>query len=297
LYKALTETHLKPNVLHVLPALALLTAAAASAQTFTFQTIEVPGATTTQTVAFEPDGSVIGYYSTNFLKIHGLIDDAGTFRTLDLPGGNTLLVGANANYLIGRTSKTLSPITQGFSLNAAGTVTAIQVPGASSTYPAGIDASNRIFGYYNVPSGVPEEQGFILVNGVYKTFNVPNSNDTEVNCINQSGQIVGAYRLASSPTFNGFLYQNGKFTTISYPGAYQTSVQGINDAGEIVGYYSTAANSGNRGFVLKGTTFTSFAAPGATSTYAYGIDYAGRVAGFGLTPSGPEFGFIATPAE
>jgi hypothetical protein len=274
-------------------AVAFLAAAAASAQTFTFQIIEVPKALATEVRGFGPNGEALGTYA-NGLTFHGLIDDNGAFKTVNVPHeSSTILASANATTMVGQASSKL--VTVGFTLNSTGTFTTFQVPGANNTYASGIDAAGTIFGYYNVPSGLPEEQGFILNKGTYTTFKYPNANDTEVTGMNSSGQIVGSYRLADSFAFNGFLYADGKFTTISYPGAFQTNVQGINSLGEIVGYYSTSENSGYIGFVLNGATFTSFSAPNATSTYAYGINDAGQVAGFAISPTTAEFGYIATP--
>ena len=275
-------------------AVAFLAAAAASAETFTFQTVEVPKAFATELRGFAPNGEALGLYAIG-LTFHGLIDANGTFKAVNVPNENsTVLSGANATTLVGQTSN-LFGATLGFTMNSAGTAVTFQVPGANNTYPSGIDPAGTIFGYYNVPSDLPEEQGFILSKGVYTTFNVPNAYDTEVNGINDSGQIVGSYRLNNEFGFNGFLYAGGKFTTISYPGAAETHLQGINRSGEIVGYYSTSTNSGYIGFVLNGTTFTSFTAPNATSTYAYGINNAGQVAGFALGPGVVEFGYVATP--
>lgn len=285
------------HALNVVPSIAFLAASAAWAQSFTFETIEIPDAVTTQATAFGPSGQPIGYFSPNFFNFESFIDDAGTFKTVKFEGkAGTLLRGANATTLVGDTE---SGAEGGFILDASGTVTTVMVPGSSATFPTGIDAAGDVFGYFYVPSGVPEEQGFILSNGTYTTFDYPNAQDTEVNGINKLGEIVGSYRLSTSNPFSGFVYHKGKLTTINYPGAYQTSVQGINDAGEIVGYYSTSVSAGNLGFVLNGTTFSSFAPPTATNTYAYGINEAGQVVGFSLRPSGsgPEFGWVATPVN
>lgn len=285
------------NAFSIIPAIAFLTASAAWGQTFTFETIEISGAVSTQATAFGPSGQPIGYFSQNFFNFESFIDNSGTFKTLNFEGkAGTLLRGANATTLVGDTETGASG---GFTVDAAGTLTPIMAPGSSATFPTGIDAEGDVFGYYFVPSGLPEEQGFIFSKGTYTTFDLPNASDTEVNGINKAGEIVGSYRLSTSNPFSGFVYQKGKLTIINYPGAYQTSVQGVNDAGEIVGYYSTSPSSGNLGFVLNGTTFTSFAPPTATSTYAYGINDAGQVIGFSLRPSssGPEFGWVGTPVH
>jgi probable HAF family extracellular repeat protein len=83
----------------------------------------------------------------------------------------------------------------------------------------------------------------------FTTIDVPGALYTYPTGINDSGQIVGFYRDASS-TLHGFLLDNGSYTTLDVPGAYLTEAYGINDSGQIVGYYEDAA--GGHGFLLVG---------------------------------------------
>ncbi len=268
----------------------------AYAQTFTFETLAIPGATTTNAVGFGPGGEVLGY-DLDHKKINGFIEKKGHFDTVNVKGAfSTLLTDANATTIVGQTLSLLG-VTTGFSLDASGDVTTLAYPGAVSTYPTAINTSGVIVGYYDPPSGNAEEEGFVLRNGKYTNVYIPNTFDTEVSDINTSGTIVGSYRLQNSSAFVGYVYSKGKLTTIAYPGAYETNVQGINDAGEIVGYYSTAPNAGYIGFVLNGDTYTSFTAPESDSTYAYKINNAGQVVGFVIQTDGKEVGFVGTPTD
>ena len=61
----------------------------------------------------------------------------------------------------------------------------------------------------------------------------PNANLTEVNGINDAGQIVGVF--SSSTGNHGFVYNGGSFTFVDFPGSPETVPQGINNQGQIVG--------------------------------------------------------------
>jgi uncharacterized membrane protein len=99
---------------------------------------------------------------------------------------------------------------------------------------AAINDSGQIVRWY-LP-GYHAHHGFLLSGGVYTTFDVPNSEFTEVYGINDSGQIVGAHD--TGPTMNsGFLLSGDIFTTFDVPGSHSTFPYGINASGQIVGYY------------------------------------------------------------
>ena len=84
--------------------------------------------------------------------------------------------------------------------------------------------------------------GFLLSGGTYTTIDYPGAAGTQLNGLNDKGQIVG---VTSSSPFVGFLYDlaTQTFTTISYPRAAATTPFSINNAGTIAGYYTY----GNRG--------------------------------------------------
>jgi uncharacterized membrane protein len=108
--------------------------------------------------------------------------------------------------------------------------TAIDVPGATSTFATGINPRGDIVGGYGDASG---GHGFLLSNGTFTTIDVPGAISTFARGINSRGDIVGTYRDASGG--HGFLLSNGTFTTIDVPGASFTQPAGINARGDIVG--------------------------------------------------------------
>jgi probable HAF family extracellular repeat protein len=102
---------------------------------------------------------------------------------------------------------------------------------ASGLGPRSINNAGEIVGSY---FGGDRVHGFIDVNGVVTTLDVPGSIQTQVTGINNAGQIVGAYVDGGG---HGFLCSGGVFTTIDFPGALDTQLSGIDDSGEIVGTF------------------------------------------------------------
>ena len=101
--------------------------------------------------------------------------------------------------------------------------------------------------------------------------------------INNLGQIVGFYAVASSPQYLGFLYSGGVFTTILVPGSSNTVAEGINNEGQIVGNYSDA--SGTHGFVDTGGVFTTINGPAGSDAAVTGINDVGQITGYYNNPN------------
>jgi probable HAF family extracellular repeat protein len=128
-------------------------------------------------------------------------------------------------------------------------ITTLDVPGATYTFPQANNVFGQITGSYQDASfGV---HGFLRqTNGNVVTFDPSGSLETEATGINDLGQITGYYRDADG-TNHGFLRQrNGSFSTFDAPNSPfppdpdlcewrtdQTFAQGINLVGQIVGYH------------------------------------------------------------
>ena len=111
--------------------------------------------------------------------------------------------------------------------------TTIDVPGASSTLPRGINPRGDIVGFYGVAGAF---HAFLLHEGTFTDIDVPGAAFTRPRSINPQGDIVGFYGTGS--VSHGFLLIEGSFTTIDVPGASSTQAFGINPRGDIVGLYS-----------------------------------------------------------
>ena len=121
----------------------------------------------------------------------------------------------------------------------------------------------------------------------------PNAPATSVAGINNSGQIVGSYSVASSGGYQtfGFLLSSGSYTQIMVPGSLNTYAYGINNAGAIVGtYYQTATIC--HGFLLVANALKSIDFPGSTCSAASGINDSNQIVGWYSDNNGQSHGFL-----
>src|SRR5213593_2462215 len=82
-------------------------APAAFGSRFTFSTIDVPGAFSTEALGINNAGQIVGFFKDNIGSgQHGFLYDRGTFTTIDVPGADsTIALGINnARQIVGKTS-------------------------------------------------------------------------------------------------------------------------------------------------------------------------------------------------
>jgi hypothetical protein len=200
----------------------------------------------TQAYGINNSGQVVGdEYTGN--TTYGFLYNGNYFTNFSAPSGspNTVALGINSTgQIVGygtgpaTAGEEEGPL-EGF-LYLGGTVQILNMPGATST--------GEIVGYWQNLSGQASEGGFIYKNGVYTVINVPGSTATQLNAINDLGQILGVY-LDTNNVAHPFIYENGNYAPITVllegqvvVGAGNTSwgVNGINKAGQIVGYVGTS---------------------------------------------------------
>ena len=279
----------------------------AQAVTFTFTSIDVPGATGgTFALGMNNAGQIAGAYSTSttannpFLILHPghgyLRELGGGFTTFDFPGANDTLAWAinAAGQIVGNYFDDPFGGIHGFLRDPAGTFTSIDVPGAHLTAPTGINDSGQIVGDYSSDEGI---HGFLRdPSGSFTTIDFPGAVLTQIKGINNAGQIVGHY--VSSAYFHGFLRDpGGSFTTFDFPGAATTGVGGINDLGQIVGTYAyppllPGVPHGYLWDILG--VFTPMDFPGASETGAFGINNSGQIVGIYFDGT-QNHGYLAVP--
>jgi uncharacterized membrane protein len=210
-------------------------------------TIDFPGSPSSQTVAVNDEGEIVGEYRDAARVLHGFLLIDGRFSTIDFPGalevevtptgdpgGTRALGNNNAGEIVGRYLDAAYKF-HGYLL-AEGNFRTIDFPGATFTEIIGINDRRELVGRYRDTVG--RSHGFVLAKGRFSTIDVPGAFFTEAGGINNDGAIVGDYVDAGGR--HGFLFFRGAFSTIDPPGAVPYVSEGviaerINDRGKIVG--------------------------------------------------------------
>jgi hypothetical protein len=125
-----------------------------------------------------------------------------------------------------------------------------EAPGAQDpfgTFPFGINDRGQIVGEVLDGTGF---HSFLFESNRFSRIEVPESNDTRVYGINNSGQMAGTFSGPTSGT-HGFITIGGRFFQVDVPGVEGSGVSGINDSGQVVGSASVSGIPGvfNLGFV------------------------------------------------
>jgi probable HAF family extracellular repeat protein len=176
----------------------------------------------------------------------------------------------------------------GFLRRPNGTVTTIDIPGASNTTVYGINNRGAVVGAYSGADG--KEHGFLLERGQVTVIDPPESPEdpaainTAATDINDRGQIVGFYADAKG-TYHGYRYDKGRFTRIDPPGAADvaglatTAPFGINNRGQVVGQ-SVDTTGVLHGYLWEqGRGFKTIDPPGGASNACAELPNVGRICG------------------
>ncbi|MYF56455.1 T9SS type A sorting domain-containing protein [Candidatus Poribacteria bacterium] len=128
--------------------------------------------------------------------------------------------------------------------------------------------------------------GFTLIDGVFTTYDVPNSLQTAFYGFNNAGQAAGFYD-DQNEISHGIILQDGEIQTWNFPGALNTQIFGIGEEGQILGDVIDANDNVN-GFIDS----MPFDIPGAATTYVDHINAAGIVVGSYVDSDGKPHGFF-----
>ncbi len=256
---------------------------------YTFTTLNAPGATETFAEAINDRGQVAGNYvtsGTSGSEYSGFIYENGTFTTLNAPGAT--VTGVSAINDRGEVAGDYVDSSGGMGafVDDNGTFTTLNAPNALFTDAQAINNRGEVAGTYRDSSG---EHGFVYDNGTFTTLNVPGASTTIAASINNRGEVAGTY--GDSSGAHGFIYDNGTYTTLNAPGATETDAAAINDHGEVAGYYADSSG-GMHAFVDDNGTFTTLNPPGAVQFINVTINDRGEVAGTYYDSSFTARGFI-----
>ena len=120
-----------------------------------------------------------------------------------------------------------------------------------------------------------KEVAFTLIDGVFKTYDFPGSQNTYFYALGNNGQAAGHYEDSNGLYHGVVLDENGELRQYDFPGAVQTEIYGISDAtGALTGSFIDTSGV-RRGF--SGDLIIE--APEASATFAYFVNASGRMVG------------------
>jgi uncharacterized membrane protein len=302
---------------------------------FTFITIDVPGAIFTVAQGVASDGTVAGFYlDDQTFVLHGFLwsSTSGFKNPIDVPkatGTIILAIDPPGEFVDGVYFDTAGN-QHGFVMRLSDLSFApVDITAAMFTVPFDINTGGEIVGLYVDGNGIQHGFSVPVIKatvslGIFQSIDFPGAAFTHAFGINDKGDIVGQYIAPHSPRCNSFRLSTGNFTTLPVPGGGGGLAFGINDTGEVAGIFGSACPFlltnpaaftglglrsptislglvGVQGYVLAPDgTFTVVIFPGAQSTQPQKINYSGKIVGFYNTAPGPgsmTHGFLATPNQ
>jgi hypothetical protein len=219
--------------------------------------------------------------------------DEFTFTTFSVPGSvyGTFAEGINdLGEIVGYYSDSQGNA-QGFYRSAAGVLSPLNFPGATSTEVYGINKSGAISGLYRNAQGT---FGFVEFGGVYASFVIPGESfpATEGFGINNIAQVIVYSQAIGAPTWVRSA-DGATYTITSVPGAPWNVGRGINDSGQTVGTACLGPNC-QLPYLMEAdhVSYSLLSVPGATQgASAFGINNLGDIVGEGSSTTN-EFGFV-----
>lgn len=168
---------------------------------FTSIVVPYPPADNTVVNSLNNKGVVVGaYYTSGASPAYGFEWKNGAFSQLPSYPGSTYTwpysinsAGDTAGDLIDQNGVTHGYLFQGNSF------TLIDPPGSVYTLAIGVNDSDEVVGFYCTTlqdcsiAGPEDIHGFVYSNGTYTTLDVPGSPFTELDSVNDAGQIAGNY--------------------------------------------------------------------------------------------------------
>ena len=207
--------------------------------------LKVPDSVSTEGYNINQDGSVVGFYETPDGRRHGFI--ARPIEVSDKPVFTT----SGFNY----------------------TYESIDVPGVDFLSLTASSDYEDYAGYTKSADG-EKDVAFTLIDGVFKTYDFPGSQNTYFYALGNNGNAAGYYE-DSEGHHRGIVLENGELRQYDFPGSVETEIYGISDAtGNLTGNW-TDAEGVRRGF----TADIIVAYPGAVETFADFINASGGMVG------------------
>jgi hypothetical protein len=264
-----------------------------SAATYSFTTLDYPGATQTEAYGVNDAGHVVGVYRIGISNPRGFVFDGATYT--DVPVTVCTQIQAygitNRDEIVGTCSNTSG--THGFFKDPSGVEIIYDAPGAVSTGLQAVNSAGVMAGGFDEGSGITHGVVTDTAESFTLVVDVPGAKGTGVWGLNASNVMAGYYSDAGNQV-HGFTSPDGSsFDFIDVPGATATQAFGITTAGQVSGTYYVSGVG--HGFLKDGASYTTIDYPGASFTAVRGISPDGtKLAGAFVDASSRVRGFLAT---
>jgi len=164
----------------------------------------------------------------------------------------------------------------------------------SSCISQDINNSGKIVGSCVLQSNPDHYDGFILANGIYTMYSMPNAVRTELYNINDNDEIFGWYTSTSGGNQTPFPLINGNVSSLPFPtfcnGLFSPYVfggdsymRGFKNSRQIVGYCKYTDNGTNtvhsRSFVYNNGIYALLTDSTNSATFNYAISNNGQIVG------------------
>ena len=289
----------------------------AHAQSYSFQTVQFPGANQTYIAGID-GGNVVGnYYDSNWVST-SFVYNGSNYSDFTLPVFNTGygVMGIQGNIVVGYYSDNTTPgytnVSHGFSFDGIHFLTYDHpLSGYTDNNNPGLNqptdtrllgiSGNSVFGQYRlvVDPGVAMSDKFIgfVYDGNYTSIEVPDAQSTQIRAIS-NGIIYGNYQMLVNGSWgpqHGFTFDGAVYSQLIFPGSTSSSIWGVS-GNTVVGTYA-GEDYIEHGYLFDGSTFTTFdyTGPGAVGTALMGIN-GDTLWGYSYDADWNNTSFIATPA-
>ena len=180
-----------------------------------FTSIVFPNSDLTIPAGINASGDIVGWYLDK-VGMHGFLLSGGVYTSIDFPGAAAFTQAwkiNDAGEIAGRYVGTGDGKRHMFVLSNGSFTPVPDVPGAFETAvveDGGLNSAGDIVSQYFSSKGcalftsVGCLHGFLLIGGMYTTFDVPGATETLAFGVNTSDQVVGTYQ-DTSGRFHGYL--------------------------------------------------------------------------------------------
>ncbi len=228
--------------------------------------LKVPGSVSTEGYNINQDGSIVGHYDSADGRRHGFIARPITDTAAPI-NDQPVATPSELNY----------------------TFESIDVPSVDFLAVTASSDFEDYAGYTRSADG-EKEAAFTLIDGIFTTYDFPDSQKTHFYALGNNGQAAGYYQ-DSNGLSHGIVLQDGELRQYDFPGAVETEIYGISDAtGALTGNFIDAAGV-RRGF--SGDKIVE--APEALATYADFVNASGRMVGSYIDTEGLYHPYMRQP--